>query len=133
MRNDRSLIARRKPQSFSSVEGHESRLQEFSRRFELLKPAVARFPRSSEIRLAYALACYFTGRNDLAEQAYLQLVQMQPNSDQSHFALGNFYADAGRLEEAAASFRRAIGKNPGNYLNHYMHGVALFRCQCTRA
>src|SRR5437016_3536038 len=83
MRNDRSLIARRKPQSFSSVEGHESRLQEFSRRFELLKPAVARFPRSSEIRLAYALACYFTGRNDLAEQAYLQLVQMQPNSDQS--------------------------------------------------
>ncbi len=31
MRNDRSLIARRKPQSFSSVEGHESRLQEFCR------------------------------------------------------------------------------------------------------
>jgi len=31
MRNDRPLIARRKPQSFSSVEGHESRLQEFCR------------------------------------------------------------------------------------------------------
>ena len=94
-----------------------TKLGEFSRCFELLKPAVARFPRSPEIRLAYALACYFTGRNDLAEQAYLQLVQMRPNSDQSHFALGNFYADVGRLEEAAASFRRAIGKNPGNYLN----------------
>jgi tetratricopeptide (TPR) repeat protein len=106
-----------------------TKLGEFSRCFDLLTRAVTQFPHSPEIRLAYALACYFTGRNDLAEQAYLQLVRMQPQSDQSHFALGNFYADLGRLQEAAASFQRAIRKNPRNYLNHYMHGVALFRCQ----
>src|SRR3989442_11840776 len=33
-----------------------TKLGEFSRCFELMKPAVARFPRSSEILLAYALA-----------------------------------------------------------------------------
>jgi tetratricopeptide (TPR) repeat protein len=106
-----------------------TKLGEFSRCFDLLTRAVTRFPHSPEIRLAYALACYFTGRNDRAEQAYLQLVRMQPHSDQSHFALGNFYADLGRLEEAAASFQRAIRRNPRNYLNHYMHGVTLFRSQ----
>jgi tetratricopeptide (TPR) repeat protein len=106
-----------------------TKLGEFSRCFDLLRHALIQFPHSPEIRLAYALACYFTGRNDLAEQAYLQLVRMQPNSDQSHFALGNFYTDLGRLEEAADSFQRAIRKNRTNYLNHYMHGAALFRCQ----
>jgi tetratricopeptide (TPR) repeat protein len=91
-----------------------TKLGDFSRCFDLLTRAVKRFPHSPEIRLGYALACYFTGRNDLAEQAYLRLVQMQPQSDQSHFALGNFYADLGRLEEAAASFQRAVRRNPEN-------------------
>ena len=85
-----------------------TKLGDFSRCFDLLRRAVTQFPHSPEIRLAYALACYFTGRNDLAEQAYLRLVRMQPHSDQSHFALGNFYADLGRLQEAAASFQRAV-------------------------
>jgi tetratricopeptide (TPR) repeat protein len=105
------------------------KLGQFSRALELLEPAAARFPASPEIRLAYALACYFTGRNEKAEAAYKRLVQMQPESDQAYFALGNFYADVGKLPDAAASFRRAVAKNPKNYLNHYMLGLVQFRLQ----
>ena len=105
------------------------KLGQFSRSLELLEPAAARFSNSAEIRLAYALACYFTGQNEKAEAAYKQLVRMQPESDQAYFALGNFYADVGKLEDAAASFRRAAAKNARNYLNWYMLGVVQFRLQ----
>ena len=105
------------------------KLGQFSRSFDLLKPAVEKFPASPEMLLAYALACYFTGRNNQAEQAYRRLIQMRPGSDQPYFALGNFYADVGRLENAATYFRRAVARNSRNYLNHYMLGVVLFRNQ----
>ena len=105
------------------------KLGQFSRSLELLEPAVARFSNSAEIRLAYALACYFTGQNEKAEAAYKQLVRMHPESDQAYFALGNFYADVGRLEDAAASFRRAAARNTRNYLHRYMLGVVQFRLQ----
>jgi len=102
---------------------------QFSRSLELLEPAAAKFPSSPEIRLAYAQACYFTGQNEKAEAAYKRLVRMQPESEQAYFALGNFYADVGRLQDAAASFRRAAAKNAKNYLNQYMLGVVQFRLQ----
>jgi protein O-GlcNAc transferase len=105
------------------------KLGQFSRSLELLEPAVSKFSSSAEIRLAYALACYFTGQNEKAEAAYKRLVRMQPESDQAYFALGNFYADVGKLEDAAASFRRAAAKNTRNYLHRYMLGVVQFRLQ----
>ncbi len=105
------------------------KLGQFSRSLELLEPAVAKFSNSAEIRLAYALACYFTGQNEKAEAAYKRLVRMRPESDQTYFALGNFYADVGKLEDAAVSFRRAAAKNARNYLHRYMLGVVQFRLQ----
>src|SRR5205823_13558051 len=105
------------------------KLGQFNRSLELLKPALTTFPNSAEIRLAYALACYFTGQNQKAEAAYKRLVRMRPESDQAYFALGNFYADVGKLEQAAESFRRAAAKNARNYLPRYMLGVVQFRLQ----
>ena len=102
---------------------------QFARSLELLEPAAAKFPASPEIRLAYALACYFAGQNEKAEAAYKQLVRMQPESDQAYFALGNFYADVGKLQDAAASFRRSAAKNARNYLSHYMLGLVQCRLQ----
>ena len=99
----------------------------FGRSYESLRRALDKFPRSFEIRLAYALACYFTGRNDQAEEAYLQLTQMRPDSDQPYFALGNFYADTGRDSDAAQAFGRAAKLAPKNHLSDYMYGVELYR------
>jgi hypothetical protein len=38
--------------------------------------------------------------------------------------LREFLCGFGRLQEAAASFQRAVRINPKNYLNYYMHGAA---------
>ncbi len=109
------------------------KLGQFERAYDLFRPAVTghKSPeiRPPEIQLGYALACYFTGRNEEAEKSYLELVRLSPGSDQPYFALGNFYADTGRTAEAVRAFRRASARNPSNYLNAYMCGVSLFRAQ----
>lgn len=100
---------------------------DFGRSFEVAQQALTKFPQSPNILLVYALVCYFSARNDMAEAAYLRLIRMEPESDQPYFALGNFYTDLGRFRDAAKYFGLAVSKDPKNYLNHYMYGVALFR------
>jgi tetratricopeptide (TPR) repeat protein len=120
---------RERPEPYFQLGLMSIKLGQFNRSLELLEPALTKFSNSAEIRLAYALACYFTGQNEKAEAAYKHLVRMRPESDQTYFALGNFYADVGKLEEASASFRKAAAKNPRNYLPRYMLGVVQFRLQ----
>jgi tetratricopeptide (TPR) repeat protein len=100
---------------------------DFGRAYETAKQALQEFPDNPQIVLSYALACYFTQHTDAAESAYRQLIQMEPDSDQPYFALGNFYSDLGKFEDAAKNFETAVSKNPKNYLNHYMYGTMLFR------
>jgi tetratricopeptide (TPR) repeat protein len=100
---------------------------DFGRAYETAKQALQEFPDDPQIVLAYALACYFTQHTDAAESAYRQLIQMEPDSDQPYFALGNFYSDLGKFQDAAKNFGTAVSKNPKNYLNHYMYGTMLFR------
>jgi superkiller protein 3 len=104
-----------------------ARSADFGRSYEAAKQALEDFPNNSQILLSYALACYFTQHTDAAESAYRQLIQMEPNSDQPYFALGNFYSDLGRFSDAAQNFELAVSKAPENYLNHYMYGTMLFR------
>ncbi|MBV8708448.1 MAG: tetratricopeptide repeat protein [Acidobacteriaceae bacterium] len=101
----------------------------FQPAFQLLQAAQIRFPKTPEILLVYAIASYLAGHANLAEQAYLELARLQPDTDQAYFALGNFYGDEGRDGEAAAAFHRAIDVNPRNYQNHYMYAVTLARLQ----
>jgi len=102
---------------------------DFEDAYKMLQHALERFPSSFEIRLAYALACYFTGRNDLAERSYRQLIEIRPDSGQPYFALGNFYADTGRDTDAVQAFAQATRLEPNNYLNQYMYGVELIRTE----
>ena len=95
--------------------------------FALAGQAMARFPESSQVLLSYALACFFSGHNEEAENAYRTLVRIEPDSDEAHFALGNYYDDVKRPAEAAQEFEMAATKNPHNYLNFYMYGVASFK------
>ncbi|HZT29872.1 MAG TPA: tetratricopeptide repeat protein [Bryobacteraceae bacterium] len=101
----------------------------FGRAYDTMQRGVERFPASFEVQLAYALSCYFSGRNEQAEAAYRRLTEMRPASAQPYFALGNFYADTGRDSEAAAAFARAVKLEPGQFLNQYMYGVELYRTQ----
>ena len=104
-----------------------ARTADFGRSYQEAQRALEKFPTDPQIVLSYALACYFTQHTDAAKSAYLKLIRMEPESDQPYFALGNFYTDLGRFDEAAEDFGLAVSKDPSNYLNHYMYGVALFR------
>lgn len=102
--------------------------------YDLALHARFKFSDSSEITLSYALACFFSGHNQDAERAYRQLVAMEPDSDEAYFAEGNFYQDENRTAEAAQAFATATQRNPQNYLNFYMFGVAQFKLEnLTRA
>lgn len=95
--------------------------------YELALKSRSKFPDSDQITLCYALACFFSGHNEDAEKAYRQLVAAEPDSDEAYFAQGNFYQDLNRPVQAADAFATASRKNPQNYLNFYMYGVALFK------
>jgi len=100
---------------------------DFGRAYETAQQALQKFPDDPQIVLSYALACYFTQHTNQAEAAYLRLIRMEPDSDQPYFALGNFYSDLGKFDDAAKDFEIAVSKDPRNYLNHYMYGTMLFR------
>ncbi len=101
----------------------------FPQAYEVMRGALEKFPRTFELRLGYALSCYFVGKNDEAENAYRQMTQIRPGSAEPYFALGNFYADTGRDPDAAVVFGKAARLDSGNYLYHYMYGVTLYRTQ----
>ncbi len=100
---------------------------DFGRAYEEAERALVKFSDDSQIVLSYALTCYFTQHTEAAESAYRRLIEMEPGSDQAYFALGNFYSDLGKFNEAAGEFAIAVSKDPKNYLNHYMYGTMLFR------
>jgi tetratricopeptide (TPR) repeat protein len=100
---------------------------DFGRAYETAQQALERFPDDPQIVLSYALACYFTQHTAEAESSYRRLIRLEPDSDQPYFALGNFYSDLDKFEDAAKDFEIAVSKDPANYRNHYMYGTMLFR------
>ena len=100
---------------------------DFGRAYQTAQQALQRFPDDPQIVLSYALACYFTQHTAEAESSYRRLIRLEPDSDQPYFALGNFYSDLDKFEDAAKDFEIAVSKDPANYRNHYMYGTMLFR------
>lgn len=56
-------------------------------------------------RVQQALA---TGRWDVAEGYYLQLIRLKPNDATVWFQLGNLYAEQGRLDSAERAYRESL-------------------------
>ena len=100
---------------------------DFGRSYKAAKQALQDFPKNPQVLLSYALASYFAQHADTAESAYRQLIEMEPDSDQPYFALGNFHSDLGWFRDAAQNFELAVSKGPENYLNRYMYGMMLLR------
>lgn len=55
-----------------------------------------------------AQQAYATGRWDVAEGYYLQLIRLKPNDAASWFQLGNLYAEQGRLDSAQRAYRESL-------------------------
>lgn len=55
-----------------------------------------------------ARQAYETGRLDVAEGYYLQLIRLKPKDADPWFQLGNLYAEQGRLDSAERAYREAL-------------------------
>jgi tetratricopeptide (TPR) repeat protein len=54
---------------------------------------------------------------DKAEEVYLKVLELDPNSLQAHSALGYVYAQTGRLEEAVEENLAVIALDPNDYIS----------------
>lgn len=55
-----------------------------------------------------ARQAYETGRLDVAEGYYLQLIRLKPKDANPWFQLGNLYAEQGRLHSAERAYRESL-------------------------
>lgn len=69
-------------------------------------------PRPSRSRFEEALELEARGRIEEATRAYLDAINVQPESAEAHVNLGNLQQRAGRFDAALASFRRALALRP---------------------
>jgi tetratricopeptide (TPR) repeat protein len=67
------------------------------------------------------------GRNDLAEQAYLDALEIDANNAKALTGLGEVYRLQQRTAEAEESIRKAIGLHPGDWATYNALGLFLFR------
>ena len=59
------------------------------------------------------LGSVLAAQGDLkAEQAYRRALQLRPDHPETHYNLGVFFLDSGRMDEAIACYRKALGLRP---------------------
>ena len=70
--------------------------------------ALAPHPPTSAFIEERAQQAYATGRWDVAEGYYQQLLRLKPKDAQVWFELGNLYAEQGRLDSAQRAYRESL-------------------------
>jgi Tfp pilus assembly protein PilF len=65
------------------------------------------------------------GRVGDAEQGFLKAVRIDSNSPRSLDALGQFYSDQGRWNDATATLQKALAASPDDRAIRYHYGIAL--------
>jgi Flp pilus assembly protein TadD len=79
-----------------------------------LEKAKRREPRKKSIREALGIAYFRIGRFGEAEAEFRALVELAPDDDYAHYALGRSLANQGRRDEAAVHFKLARSLRPRN-------------------
>lgn len=66
-------------------------------------------------------------QTDKAEEAYKQVIELDPTNGDIHNNLGNLYASSGKVEEAKAEFQKASEVNPTGAAGYYFNlGAVLY-------
>lgn len=84
--------------------------------------AVEQAPDDAAVRHGFGQICFLLGRLDLAEEAFLRTLELDPYRTDAHNFLGAVYDQTGRKDEAEREYRKALEDpaypNPENvYLN----------------
>lgn len=95
------------------------------------KPVIEPSKTSNDVRIALS---YFEAANDAqsrrdlisAEKLIKKAIEINPENEDYHFALGHIYDEQYKLNEAASEFRTAIKINPDSARSHEAFGMILF-------
>jgi len=95
----------------------------------MLREAAQKQPASAYVHRSLAVALAEGGELDAAEQEFRATLAIDPNDWEALSGLGNVLGAKGRTDEAIATQRSALEKNPGYAAGHYNLGVLLFGLQ----
>ncbi len=83
---------------------------------ELLSKLQPRFENSAAFQYTLGIALYRSNRYQPAISALKRAIELDPGLDLAHFLLGQVSLSAGELDQAEASFKTAISRNPKSVL-----------------
>jgi len=87
--------------------------------------AVEAKPKNVDAVLGLARVDHLSGKIEEAERGYQTALELQPQSPKVQFAVGKFYADQKRWNEAVAMLEKATEAAPTETTYRYQYAVAL--------
>jgi tetratricopeptide (TPR) repeat protein len=92
----------------------EERLGRFDSALRALGTALEKSPQKpADIHARMGGLLAMTGREEEAEKAYWQAIELDPELADAHFGLGMMTVAEGRIDDAIGMFRRALERRPG--------------------
>src|SRR5581483_11093704 len=91
-----------------------------------LKKAVAIAPNSELAWQMLAYSYYYAGLNELAEQGYSRVVELNPIPPQPHWIHARMLLYLGRMPEAEKEMREVVGRNPDQFKAMGYLGALLY-------
>jgi Flp pilus assembly protein TadD len=92
---------------------------------EVIGHGLQRRPQSPELLFERGLLLAIEGDRGRAEASFVQADQVKPGWNLPLLALGVSHLESGENAEAAATFQRAIAKDPADARGHYLYATAL--------
>jgi serine/threonine protein kinase/Flp pilus assembly protein TadD len=110
--------------ALGGVYAEEGREQEAIR---TMRAAVALAPNDETAWQMMGYSCYYAGLNDLAEQAYRRLIELNPTILQPHWMHARMLLYSGKAREAEEEMRRVVAANPDQFKAlTYLGGVLYY-------
>jgi eukaryotic-like serine/threonine-protein kinase len=91
-----------------------------------MRRAVAAAPNNETAWQMYGYSCYYAGLNDLAEQAYRRISELNPTLLQPHWMHARMVLYQGRAQEAEEEMRQLVTKNPDSMKGQAYFGMVLY-------
>ncbi|MGH9674299.1 MAG: tetratricopeptide repeat protein [Bryobacteraceae bacterium] len=92
----------------------------------VLETAVARFPKHAEFQRLLGVARYGMGDTAKALDAFLQVIELDPDSESTYVSIETLLPEAGsRLDLIIEKIRAFSGRSPSSPVGHYLLALAL--------
>ena len=109
--------------ALGTIYGEEGREQEAIR---TLKQAVSLAPNSGAAWQGLGYSSYYAGLNELSEQAYRRLIELNPMPLQPHWMRARMLLYSGKPAEADKEMRQLVASNPDQFKALAYFGMVLY-------